>query len=158
MPPPALAGWGLDFVWPYLLGYPADRLAVIDEVCMYHPNAAKQPCRSLYDAGEWRPLGVVCMHAGGAPAGHRGRGREDVRPRAAAPRAEHAGPCARPSLPPDVPYDSLTEERLRRANEGLSERVRERTQDLNRVWQNSRDLLVVLDLAGRIRAANPAWH
>jgi len=57
----------------------------------------------------------------------------------------------------DVTASKVIEERLRRANEALSERVKERTEDLNRVWQNSRDLLAVMDLDGRIRAVNPAW-
>ena len=30
LPPPP----GLDFVWPFLLHYPRDRIAVIDDVCM----------------------------------------------------------------------------------------------------------------------------
>ncbi len=57
----------------------------------------------------------------------------------------------------DITASKLIEERLRRANEGLSESVRARTQDLNRIWQNSHDLLAVVDLDGRIRDANPAW-
>lgn len=28
----ATAGWGLDWLWPFLLGYPAEKVAVIDEV------------------------------------------------------------------------------------------------------------------------------
>jgi len=57
----------------------------------------------------------------------------------------------------DITASKIIEERLRRANEALSERVKERTEDLNRIWQNSRDLLAVLDLDGRVRAINPAW-
>jgi len=30
-------GWGLDSVWPALLHYPKDRVAVIDAACMSHP-------------------------------------------------------------------------------------------------------------------------
>ena len=30
-------GWGLDSVWPALLHYPKDRVAVIDTACMLHP-------------------------------------------------------------------------------------------------------------------------
>lgn len=37
----AHTGWGLDYVWPYLLGYPHDGIAVIDDVCALHP--ASQP-------------------------------------------------------------------------------------------------------------------
>ena len=57
----------------------------------------------------------------------------------------------------DITASKMIEERLRRANEALSERVRERTADRDRVWQNSRDLLAVLDLDGKIRDVNPAW-
>jgi hypothetical protein len=32
---------GLDFVWPFLLHYPRDRIAVIDDVCMLHPHTAE---------------------------------------------------------------------------------------------------------------------
>lgn len=31
------SGWGLDHIWPHLLGYPHKGIAVIDEVCMTHP-------------------------------------------------------------------------------------------------------------------------
>ncbi len=27
-----LVGWGLDFVWPFLLKYPRNKIAVIDQV------------------------------------------------------------------------------------------------------------------------------
>ena len=26
------AGWGLDWLWPFLLGYPSEKVAIIDEV------------------------------------------------------------------------------------------------------------------------------
>jgi len=35
----AYTGWGLDFIWPFLLRYPRAKIAVIDEVCMQHPGA-----------------------------------------------------------------------------------------------------------------------
>lgn len=55
-----LAGWGLDSLWPFLLKYPRDRLAIIDDVCMIHPNRIKEPGTNVYDAaaggiqGGWR--------------------------------------------------------------------------------------------------------
>ena len=58
----------------------------------------------------------------------------------------------------DITDSKLVEEQLRRANRKLSESVRTSTEDLKRIWQNSRDLLAVLDLDGRIRSANPAWN
>ena len=33
---------GLDFIWPFLLRYPRRHVAVIDDVCMVHSNAAGQ--------------------------------------------------------------------------------------------------------------------
>ncbi|KAL4420071.1 hypothetical protein ABPG77_004336 [Micractinium sp. CCAP 211/92] len=32
------AGWGLDFLLPFVLGYPRDRIAIIDAACMVHPT------------------------------------------------------------------------------------------------------------------------
>jgi hypothetical protein len=32
----SVSGWGLDFLWPYLLGYPKDRIAVLDETPVLH--------------------------------------------------------------------------------------------------------------------------
>jgi hypothetical protein len=34
----AFSGFGLDSVWPSLLGYPKDKIAIIDAVCMAHPR------------------------------------------------------------------------------------------------------------------------
>ncbi|RDJ20857.1 PAS domain S-box protein [Bosea caraganae] len=57
----------------------------------------------------------------------------------------------------DITASKLNEERLKRLNEGLSESVKERTRDRDRIWQNSRDMLAVTDQHGRILDANPAW-
>lgn len=32
------AGFGLDFVWPYLADYPEDQVAVIDDTCVMRPT------------------------------------------------------------------------------------------------------------------------
>ncbi|MBI0539609.1 PAS domain-containing sensor histidine kinase [Roseomonas sp. KE2513] len=49
-------------------------------------------------------------------------------------------------------------EQALRAQEALLEaRVIERTAELDRVWRNSRDLLLVVDADGIFRALNPAW-
>ncbi len=58
----------------------------------------------------------------------------------------------------DITASKLNEERLKRLNEGLSESVRERRRDRDRIWRNSRDMLAVSDLGGRILDANPAWE
>ncbi|MET0313490.1 MAG: PAS domain S-box protein, partial [Hansschlegelia sp.] len=46
---------------------------------------------------------------------------------------------------------------LRRLNETLESEVADRTAERDRVWRNSRDLLVVLGIDGVFRAVNPAW-
>jgi PAS domain S-box-containing protein len=50
-----------------------------------------------------------------------------------------------------------SEQALREHEAHLEELVAERTVELNRVWQNSRDLLVVVGTDGIFRAVNPAW-
>jgi len=57
----------------------------------------------------------------------------------------------------DITEAKRVEERLLRANEALSESVRERTRERNQVWQNSRDLLAIVGRDGVIRDSNPAW-
>ncbi len=49
------------------------------------------------------------------------------------------------------------ETKLLALNETLERRIEERTIELDRVWRNSRDLLVVVDANGILRAVNPAW-
>lgn len=46
----AIAGWGLDFAWPFLLRYPKRHIAVIDDVCMTHsaPSGQKSGEGNLY--------------------------------------------------------------------------------------------------------------
>ncbi len=58
----------------------------------------------------------------------------------------------------DITEAKRVEERLLRANEALSESVRERTRERNQVWQNSRDLLAIVGRDGVIRDVNPAWE
>jgi len=45
----------------------------------------------------------------------------------------------------------------RALNETLEQQVAERTRDRDRVWRNSRDLLVIIGADGLFRAVNPAW-
>jgi PAS domain S-box-containing protein len=45
----------------------------------------------------------------------------------------------------------------KRAEQELEAAVGARTWERDRIWRNSRDLLLVLGLDGRIRAVNPAW-
>ncbi|KAL4447590.1 hypothetical protein ABPG75_004809 [Micractinium tetrahymenae] len=36
----SFTGWGLDTVWPFLLGFPRDSIGVVDAVCMTHNGTA----------------------------------------------------------------------------------------------------------------------
>lgn len=45
----------------------------------------------------------------------------------------------------------------RRLKEAVQEEVRQRTQERDRVWAMSQDLLCVLDHQGKLRSVNPAW-
>ena len=49
------------------------------------------------------------------------------------------------------------EAELRALNETLERQVAERTAEINRVWHNSGDLLVVAGVDGVFRSVNPAW-
>ncbi len=49
------------------------------------------------------------------------------------------------------------EQDLRELAQWLEKEVETRTAEWSRLWRNSRDLLLVMDGAGLIRAANPAW-
>lgn len=57
----------------------------------------------------------------------------------------------------DITDAKLTQESLRRANQELSELARESIRERDRVWKNSRDLLVVIDTDGVFRDVSPAW-
>ena len=57
----------------------------------------------------------------------------------------------------DITDAKQTQESLRKANEELSEIARESLRERNRVWKNSRDLLVVIDTEGVFRDVSPAW-
>ena len=57
----------------------------------------------------------------------------------------------------DVTDAKRTQQNLRIANDTLAERARESLQERDRIWQNSRDLLVVVGIDGVFRDVNPAW-
>lgn len=52
---------------------------------------------------------------------------------------------------------SAAQERFRNLNETLAERVEERSQERDRIWKLSQDLLIVSDVSGKILNVNPAW-
>ncbi len=58
----------------------------------------------------------------------------------------------------DVTAAKQAEESLRELAQTLEERVRQRTQERDRLWNLSKDLICVSDFDGRLRAANPAWN
>jgi PAS domain S-box-containing protein len=57
----------------------------------------------------------------------------------------------------DIEEQRVATDSLAALNAELEQRVAARTAERDRVWQNSRDLLAVIDSCGRFRAANPAW-
>ena len=58
----------------------------------------------------------------------------------------------------DIEDQKQAMDALERFNEALERRVAERTAEHDRVWRNSRDLLVVVGADGVFRAVNPAWE
>ncbi|PWE52927.1 hybrid sensor histidine kinase/response regulator [Metarhizobium album] len=57
----------------------------------------------------------------------------------------------------DITEAKHTQESLREANDMLAELARESLRERDRVWKNSRDLLVVIDTAGVFRDVSPSW-
>ncbi|MDB5559429.1 MAG: hybrid sensor histidine kinase/response regulator [Enterovirga sp.] len=57
----------------------------------------------------------------------------------------------------DITDTKLAETELRAFSERLESMVETRTRERDRIWQNSRDLLVVLGTDGVLQAVNPAW-
>jgi PAS domain S-box-containing protein len=57
----------------------------------------------------------------------------------------------------DVTAIKKVEAKLRELTVFLGARVAERTRDRDRMWNNSRDLLAVMDLRGFLLAVNPSW-
>lgn len=57
----------------------------------------------------------------------------------------------------DITAFKTVEARLREMTATLEERVAERTRERDRVWNNSRDLLVIIGPDGDFRAVSPAW-
>ena len=64
---------GLDFVWPFLMHYPRDRIGVIDEVCMLHPHSAES--KGTGEGSIYAALARVAPYGEGLGRGQRvGRG------------------------------------------------------------------------------------
>lgn len=58
----------------------------------------------------------------------------------------------------DITDAKHTQESLRQANEELAAMARESLRERDRVWKNSRDLLVVIDTDGVFRDVSPSWQ
>ncbi len=57
----------------------------------------------------------------------------------------------------DIDREKRAEEALRELNATLEQQVDLRTRERDRIWRNSRDLLAVMGLDGRLHAVNPSW-
>lgn len=57
------AGAGLDFVWPYLAGYPEDKIAVIDDTCMMRPSHILGPSASTQVRLVYKPGSMLMRRA-----------------------------------------------------------------------------------------------
>lgn len=57
----------------------------------------------------------------------------------------------------DITATRVAEEELRQLNATLEERVEARTQDRDRIWRLSTDLMLIAEFEGTIIAVNPAW-
>jgi len=49
------AGHGLDWVWPFILGYPQEKIAIINDICVIHPKKELQPGTKLTIYKEHNP-------------------------------------------------------------------------------------------------------
>src|SRR5262249_27793783 len=58
----------------------------------------------------------------------------------------------------DITDAKTVQQKLHQLNETLEQRVEERTQERDRAWNVTRDLIGVWGADGRIRAINPAWY
>jgi len=56
----------------------------------------------------------------------------------------------------DIEDQKATAEQLARLNSSLEQEVAERTADRNRMWRNSQDLLLVIDMEGTFRSVSPS--
>lgn len=58
------AGYGLDLVWPALLKYPEDKIAVVDQICMVRPHLllANGPSRLLVGWAQLADIAATTAH------------------------------------------------------------------------------------------------
>ncbi len=56
------AGFGLDFVWPYLAEYPEDKVGVIDDTCVMRPThiLGPSPLAKVSPLPYRRPSWLIC--------------------------------------------------------------------------------------------------
>lgn len=57
----SVSGWGLDFIWPKALGYPSDKIAIIDETPIKHTRPIG--VNSWYKNLSMHPFKEMCMLA-----------------------------------------------------------------------------------------------
>ncbi len=135
-----------------LLGlHPADTLPVRTINGLVHPD----------DPLLIGPLGKAV--AGPVASEHRVRRADDAHERWIAVRGEHREDGLGAGLRfigviYDITEAKEREARLRQLADELEARVAARTQERDRLWRISRDLIAVVDEGGRHRAVNAAWE
>lgn len=149
----------------YLSGY--GTVEVSDQFCRLlglHP-APSLPVRTinaLVDPGDGPLIGAW---GDPSPEAHsfRIRRADDGQERWLAMRGQHRahdanGAVSFTGVIYDITEAKLVEERLKVLTESLEENIVERTQERDRLWNLSRDLLFVADSQGRILSVSPAWQ
>ncbi len=127
----------VDFDWRLAL-HPEDMARVmreqVEKEALLRPFVLEARYRDKF--GDWRWL------------------RSESQPRFS-PTGEHMGFIGAAS---DVTEARRAAEVLAALNDTLESRVAERTRERDRVWQNSRDLIVTVDNDGIFREVSPSWE
>ncbi|MEP7099529.1 MAG: PAS domain S-box protein, partial [Burkholderiales bacterium] len=150
-PPNGLLDWFNERVYEYS-GFATGTLDGLGWAAMVHPDdlaAASQHWAAALESGEPYETEFRLRRADGSYRWHLGR---------AMPIRANDGAITRwIGTNTDIEEQRAAREALANLNATLEARVEERTRERDRAWKNSRDLQVVVDADGTIRAANEAW-
>ena len=150
-PPDGLLDWFNERVYEYS-GHAAGTLDGLGWAAMVHPDdlaAASSQWGASLASGDAYKTEFRLRRADGSYRWHLGR---------AMPIRGADGAITRwIGTNTDIEEQRAAREALANLNATLEARVEERTRERDRAWKNSRDLQVVVDEDGTIRAANEAW-